>query len=169
MSKKFLLTSFQTWLPHQKSNSADDLLKIISNDNFPHISFTLIRKLPVNIVEASFLTIQEMKTQKPEVIICCGMAEKRQYLTLESKAIWKDKKIATSVNLEEIITRLSNTKISNNAGKFVCEGLYYRVLSYQKKHLPNSKIIFVHVPILHENNQVEICQDFRQIINYFGQ
>ncbi len=161
MSRKILLTSFKTWLPHQKSNSSDDLLEVISQANLSKISLIFVRQLPVNIAEASRVTIQQIKYYKPDLIICCGMAEKRTFLTIESQAIWQGQKIETSVNLKPIISQLANTKISHNAGKFVCEGLYYRVLSYLKKHHPPSKCVFVHVPILTNHNLPSIVEDLK--------
>lgn len=164
MSKKILLTSFQTWLPHHKSNSSDDLLEVIYQNNFSIISLNFLRQLPVNIPLASRETIRYIKSYQPEIIICCGMAEKRDILTIESNATWKEKKIETSVNLKNIINKLSYTKISHNAGKFVCEGLYYRVLSYLKKHHIHGKCIFVHVPILTNYNLPLILKDMEILI-----
>jgi pyroglutamyl-peptidase len=166
MSKKILLTSFQTWLPHHKSNSSDDLLEVISQSDFSIISLNFLRQLPVNIPLASRQTIQYIKKYKPDIIICCGMAEKRDILTIESNATWKHKKIETSVNLKKIINQLSYTKISHNAGKFVCEGLYYRVLNYLKKHHHQSDCIFIHVPILTNYNLPLIFQDMEILIKY---
>lgn len=166
MTKKILLTSFQTWLEHQKSNSSDDLLMKISNSLSQDIEYNFLRKLPVNIPQASQQVIKYIKTNKPQRIICCGMAEKRCYLTIESQANWKKQNIKTSVNLTELISRLSYTKISHDAGKFVCEGLYYCVLSYIQKHDPKSKCIFVHVPILNQNNLLPILRDMAIIMNY---
>ena len=51
--KKILLTSFETWLPHQKSNSSDDLLHHIESERIDGVSLTFVRKLPVDTVLAS--------------------------------------------------------------------------------------------------------------------
>ncbi len=166
MTKKILLTSFQTWLQHQKSNSSDDLLISISNNLPKYIEYNFLRQLPVNIPQASYQVIKYIKTNKPQQIICCGMAEKRHYLTIESQASWKKQKIKTSINLSKLISKLSYTKISHDAGKFVCEGLYYRVLSYIQKHHPKSKCMFIHVPILNQNNLLPILKDMEIIMNY---
>ncbi|MGL6340751.1 MAG: peptidase C15, partial [Waterburya sp.] len=57
--------------------------------------------------------------------------------------------------------------ISHNAGKFVCEGLYYQILKYTQNHYPNIPCIFVHIPILYRGNIDKIQQDFTTIINFF--
>ena len=52
MTQKVLLTSFQTWLEHQKSNSSDDLLNTISSSkiyNHESNSLFFLRQLPVDI------------------------------------------------------------------------------------------------------------------------
>src|SRR6476661_6354881 len=132
MTAKILLTSFDTWLPHQKSNSSDDLLAKISKIN----------------------------QLQPDTIICCGMAESRQKLTVESCACCDSDIRKTAVNLEPLVADLAATEISHEAGKFVCEALYYAVL----KHICDSQIaakcIFVHVPILTPDNADKIVADF---------
>ncbi|MEM7760039.1 MAG: peptidase C15, partial [Cyanobacteria bacterium P01_A01_bin.40] len=74
MSAKILLTSFQTWLPHQKSNSSDDLLTLLQEQhgNFSNLSF--LRQLPVDIHLATEQVVSNLKTLRPGGIICCGMA-----------------------------------------------------------------------------------------------
>lgn len=79
MANKILLTSFDTWLHHQKSNSSDDLLNEISQraggfteqicmltdmrslptpTAFP--SLTLLRQLPVDVELASCCVIAKI-------------------------------------------------------------------------------------------------------------
>jgi pyroglutamyl-peptidase len=53
MSSKVLLTSFQTWLPYQKSNSSDDLLGVIELEQFSTASLFFLRQLPVAVKQAS--------------------------------------------------------------------------------------------------------------------
>jgi pyroglutamyl-peptidase len=202
MSRKILLTSFQTWQPEQKSNSSDDLLHKIAQDTVSD-SLTFLRQLPVNIPEAASRVIAKIEEVQPDAIICCGMAQSRQKLTVESRATcgnssyrirlyssclaicrklsWNgfedilpiflgisersdSRLIKTSVNLENLLEDLSNTEISHEAGKFVCEGLYYDVLKYLRKRDSNIPCIFVHVPILTPENLQLILADFRLII-----
>ncbi|MEG4320451.1 MULTISPECIES: peptidase C15 [unclassified Microcoleus] len=160
MTEKILLTSFDTWLPHHKSNSSDDLLAKISQIQSLPDSTTFLRKLPVDFQEAPNLAIAQIKKIQPDTIICCGMAESRQKLTVESSACCDLDILKTTVNLEQLVTDLGITEISHDAGKFVCEALYYGAL----KHIYNSQIatkcIFVHVPILTNENLDKIVADF---------
>jgi pyroglutamyl-peptidase len=164
MTANILLTSFDTWLPHQKSNSADDLLEKVSALKSLSYSLNLLRKLPVDFELAPDLAIARIDQLQPDAIICCGMAETRQNLTLESCACGDRDILQTPVNLELLVTDLTATEISHDAGKFVCEALYYAVL----KHICNSQIaaqcIFVHVPILTADNTDRIVADFLSIL-----
>lgn len=164
MDNKLLLTSFQTWLPHQKSNSSDDLLETISKQLNSGLYF--LRKLPVNTNLAGLQVIQAIERIKPKSIICCGMAESRSQLTLESHAVCDRNCLFTKVNLEKLIICLNNTQISHNAGKFVCEGLYYQVLKYIEFEKLNTHCIFVHVPPVNADNLNVIQQEFMAIINF---
>ena len=160
MTAKILLTSFDTWLPHQKSNSSDDLLAKISQIKSLPDSLTFLRKLPVDFQLAPNLAIAQINQLQPDTIICCGMAESRQNLTVESCACCDSDILKTAVNLEPLVADLAATEISHEAGKFVCEALYYGVL----KHICDSQIaakcIFVHVPIFTPDNADRMVADF---------
>jgi pyroglutamyl-peptidase len=196
MNKKILLTSFQTWMPHQVSNASDDLLAEIAELNIsPNLTF--LRRLPVNVSESASLVIAKIEKLRPDAVICCGMAAGRQILTVESCATcceklnelgfgYLDSKfnlknwqsflnslpaemssssellLNTSVDLVKLVTGLAVTEISHDAGKFVCEGLYYEVLkSLDQRNIP---CIFVHVPVLTPDNLPNILADFQLII-----
>jgi len=162
MNKKILLTSFQTWLPHQKSNASDDLLELVAKQQFS-TSLTFLRQLPVDVSAAASRVISKIEELQPKAIICCGMAECRQILTVESCACGEALDYKTSVDLEKLVAGLSVTEISHDAGKFVCEGLYYEVLKYLSCQL-NIPCIFVHVPLLTAENLPSILADFLVII-----
>jgi pyroglutamyl-peptidase len=183
MASKILLTSFQTWLPHQTSNSSDDLLSHIGLLEFPGISLTFLRQLAVDVAIARNFAIAKIEEVLPDAIICCGMAESRSKLTVESQANYYYRTsvldytslsdiesksdgvlIKTSVNLEELVAGLAVTGISQDAGKFVCEGLYYQVLNYLRSRHLDIGCIFVHVPILTPDNLPIIVSDFCRII-----
>lgn len=160
MHNKILLTSFQTWMPHQTSNASDDLLELVAKQEFS-TSLIFLRQLPVDVSEAASRVISKIEELEPKAVICCGMAECRQVLTVESCACG-DALYKTSVDLERLVVGLAVTEISHDAGKFVCEGLYYEVLKYLSRL--NISCIFVHVPILTAENLQNILADFQVII-----
>ena len=162
--KKILLTSFTTWLPHQLSNSSNDLLDEISKLNCISFSLNFIRLLPVDIEIASQAVITKINEIAPDIIICCGMAAGRHQLSIESNATRGNIVMRTNVALEKLVDGVDRVNISHDAGKFVCEGLYYSVLNYIFEQKLNISCIFVHVPILNENNLAAIVEDFGLIL-----
>lgn len=163
MPNKILLTSFNTWLLHQISNSSDDLLNEIAKlDTSSFLIF--LKLLPVDVELASYYVITKINELQPNVIICCGMAESRSLLTIESTATCGEMVLTTPVNLMQLIIDTVAIEISNDAGKFVCEGLYYSILQYIIEQQLNIDCIFVHVPILTNQNLYSIVRDFQLII-----
>jgi len=165
MSKKVLLTSFSTWLPHQNSNSSDDLLSEVTQCHSFPASLTILRQLPVDITQASNLVIAHINRLNPDLIISCGMAESRSILTVESHARGENHLIETWVNLDKLIAGLKVTNVSHDAGNFVCEGLYYLMLKHLRDRRLNTPCIFVHVPIISPQNLPDIKADFTSIIH----
>ncbi|HEY9675986.1 MAG TPA: peptidase C15 [Waterburya sp.] len=161
---KILLTSFQTWLPHQSSNSSDDLLEEIAQLNSLSHSLAFLRHLPVDIAGASDRTITKINELQPDIVICCGMAESRYQLTVESNASRGDTILRNSLDLDGLIEGLVETVISHDAGKFVCEGLYYSVLHHLHKTGMKKHSLFVHVPVLTPRNIDGIVADFQLIM-----
>ena len=93
------------------------------------------------------------------------MAEKREILTIESQANSGSEMIRTSVDLSKLLVGLDGTEISQDAGKFVCEDLYYSVLKYLHEGSLKSKCIFVHVPILKAVTRDVVVGDFLKILS----
>ncbi|TRU65993.1 MAG: peptidase C15 [Microcystis aeruginosa Ma_QC_Ch_20071001_M135] len=141
-----LLTSFAPWLCHHCSNSSDDLLVSIQDNYAKKLLFLRQR------------VIKAIQDKKPDFVICCGMAESRYRLSLESQARSSTKKLFTPIPLKDFVKELAYTYISDNAGQFVCEELYFQVL----KHHPRA--LFVHVPLLTDKNFAIIQRDFQKII-----
>jgi pyroglutamyl-peptidase len=177
MKKRFVLTSFDIWLPHHTSNSSDDLLEFVSKLKSIPYDLNFLRKLPVDIKTASEKVITKIDETQPDYIICCGMAESRSKLSVESNArstvhIGEDcieSILRTSIDLDNLVRESVALEISHNCGRFVCEGLYYSVLNFLNFHpqLDSKKCscIFVHVPILTKNNLSVILEDLLSIIH----
>ncbi|NMG06293.1 peptidase C15 [Brasilonema sp. UFV-L1] len=165
MKKSILLTSFDTWLSEQKSNSSDDLLAEVSRLNSLPYNLTFLRRLSVDVQLASFRVIKKIHELQPDGIICCGMAQRRTLLSVEVGASFGESVLQTTVNLEQLVAGTRAVEISHDCGKFVCEGLYYSVLDELRHSKPTTPCIFVHVPILTEENLPLILDDFLLIIH----
>lgn len=164
MAPKLLLTSFQTWMAHHTSNSSDDLLAEMLRRNLLPENTHLLRHLPVDFQRAPETVLAEMEQIAPDIVLCCGMAETRSQLSLEARGRCQGEDLFTIVPLENLMQGLTVTHISQDAGNFVCNHLYYSVLRYIHDRNLDIPCLFIHVPLLHEENLEAIVADFQLII-----
>lgn len=165
MTQTILLTSFDIWMSHHQTNSSDELLEKVSQvSGIPH-DLHFLRKLPVDFQEAPKQAIAKINELQPDLVICCGMAESRQKLTVEKQARCGKEAIVTGLNLPLLVQDLKLTEISEDAGKFVCEALYYAVLNHIYPHPKKMGALFVHVPLLTPANSQPILDDFLYLLN----
>ncbi len=160
---KVLITSFDTWRSHHTSNSSDDLITKVLQQGISALYFSYLRKIPVDFKIAPEKVIFAIEQLQPEIMICCGMAEGRKFLTVESQAVNRSNTIRSKVKIKPLIKLLPFTRISHNAGGFVCNRTYYVVLEHLTKRKLEVPCIFVHVPILTDQNSVLITNDFLAI------
>lgn len=162
MSNDILITSFSTWKTHHTTNSSDDLLQILSEREIG--PFNILRNLPVDFELAPQHVLEQFNELRPKVLICCGMAEERIKLNIESRAILGEQIMQTSVDLDKLTTDLPMTEISDDAGQFVCNTLYFKTLEHLSSQEESYHSIFVHVPIITEENENLLVADFISII-----
>lgn len=161
-SADILITSFVPWLAHQKSNSSDDLVAALQSQNKLPTNTVWLRRVPVCFDLAPALVIPELQRLRPQVMICCGMAESRTRLTIEKQAKGRQT-LQTSVNVQNLLKGTSQSEVSYDAGQFVCNHLYYQVLEAIDKSKLNTATIFVHVPTLTDKNKSTMLGDFLKI------
>ncbi|MEH2060832.1 MAG: peptidase C15 [Nostoc sp.] len=165
MKKRILLTSFDIWLKDQQSNSSDDLLLEVTKVNLIPHDLSFLRLLPVDVQLASTQVIEQINAIQPDYIICCGQATSRTKLSVEAVASRGESILQTEVDLEKLVAGAAAIEISHDCGKFVCESLYYSVLDYLSQNQLRTRCIFVHVPVLNQENLMGILGDFVLIIN----
>ncbi|UBF23944.1 peptidase C15 [Kovacikia minuta CCNUW1] len=164
MSKTILFTSFDIWKPRHVSNSSDDLLvELMKRDLLPEGAH-LLRKLPVDFQLAPEQVIAKINELNPQWIVCCGMAEKRKLLAIESNGKSQEEVLETAIDVHRLVKGSVMTRVSHNAGKFVCNALYYSILKHIQNHQLDSQCVFIHVPVLTETNRMQLLQDFSMII-----
>lgn len=162
MSNTILVTSFSTWKPHHTTNSSDDLLNLLTEKDFSSLNF--LRNLPVEFELAPEYVLEKFNELRPEVLVCCGMAEERTKLNIEYRAVIQEQVLQTSVDLDALSTDLLMTEISHDAGQFVCNTLYYKTLEHLSLQDEDHHCIFIHVPVITENNKSLLLSDFISII-----
>lgn len=162
--KTILLTSFTTWKAHQPSNSSDDVLALLQQTRTqPSLHF--LRQLPVDFKRAPETVIAHVNQLQPHIILCFGMAETRTYVELESQAVQENTILTSPLDLKHIAEGLSMTRISHDAGRFVCNALYFALLKHLRSHRGDRYGLFIHVPVLTPQNQAPILHDVEQIID----
>jgi pyroglutamyl-peptidase len=148
--RSLLLTSFDTWLPHHSFNSSDVLLeKILQQGQLSPAAYHLFRRLPVQTDQAFSKIKTAIQIHQPHIVICCGMAESRRALTLEWQAHRDGHLLHTSLNLSALAQGLVPVRLSQDAGNFVCNAVYYQVLNLLLHPVYQPTVaLFVHVPPL---------------------
>ncbi len=132
-----------------------------------------LSQVPVNFEIAPIRVINAMYRLRPRAVVCCGMAEKRAYLSLEQQGKGADQNLQTSLDLANLLEDTRLSEISYDAGNYVCNALYYRVLeAIQKRTIfhPSGGVnaipcLFVHVPVLEASTQVWVQTDMHSVLN----
>lgn len=158
-----LITSFQPWRAHQASNSSDDLLAALQKKGQLPADSLWLKQVPVSFELAPIRVIGEIYRRRPRAVICCGMAERRTYLSVEQQASRAEKTLTTTLNLPLLLQNTQFSEISCNAGSYVCNHLYYSVLESVSKQPWKLAAIFIHVPILQPGSRQFVLTDFARI------
>lgn len=174
-SFKTLVTAFQ---PFNKmtNNYSREVLNYIDN----------VDKIILDVVydECYQELLQKHDLADYDLIIALGEARSRQNLTLETRAqniascslpdnrgtTRNNTKIITSgpdiIETKVAISKCADyLQLSNDAGKFVCNNLYYHLL-YHNPH----KAIFIHIPECHnsQDNYQEYARVIEEVIKIIG-
>ncbi|TVQ05711.1 MAG: peptidase C15 [Leptolyngbya sp. DLM2.Bin27] len=160
-----LLTTFAPWRAHQRSNAADDLVAHLQEHQQVPGSAVVLRQIPVSFELAPVRVIAKAVEIQPGVVVCCGMAEGRSHLHLERYGKADDLAISTSLPLEELMADTHLTAISDCAGDYVCNHLYYRLLRAIALHQWPLQALFVHIPPLTPATKPLLAQDLTLILH----
>lgn len=160
---RVLMTGFKPF-NNEKTNSSEYLVQNYTN---PAIN---LKKIILNVEydKDAEKTINIIKDFKPDLVLMFGLAAERKYITMEYLALniknasIKDNAgikfenlidknnlvLTTNLDIINIYNKLNNNKIkiSYNAGTFVCNDLYYKVLNYIYKNDLKTKCLFIHLP-----------------------
>lgn len=160
-----LLTTFAPWKAHQYTNASDDLVELLEARRQLPPHTVLLRRLPVHFQLAPCQVLSAMLKQRPAVVVCCGMAERRSLLNLEKYAHRQGQRLETAIDLQTLCAQTQWTEISHDAGNYVCNDLYYQLLSYVNQYRLPIHCLFVHVPPLTPYNREPLVDDFSIILS----
>lgn len=160
--KKVLISAFT---PFYKStnNYSMEVIKYIN------IDFIDLQKQIIDVVyDECFTSLEKLNLERFDLIIALGEARSRKELTFESQALnlascsIVDNKNALKQNevIDISYPRIIKTKldlslikeygsISNDAGKFVCNNLYFHLLKNY-----SDKSLFIHIPECHNDTNL---------------
>lgn len=164
MARSILLTAFAPWQAHQRSNSSDDLLALVATHPHCPAGVVIRRGVPVHFDLAPAQVMAQALALRPALVVCCGMAETRSHLTLEQFGRRGDRCLQTRLDLSSLTRGLALTRISEDAGDYVCNHLYYHLLRDLPRHLPQCQGLFIHVPQLHHRVQPWLLLDFLTVL-----
>ncbi len=175
---KVLVTGFGQFLENSE-NPTKSILRLLPNRMDSHEIVTV--EAPVIFGECFYPVKEMIDVQQPDVIIMLGLAGGRKAITPERIAInLNDSRFPDNIGncpTEDIIqedgdnayfstlslreieavwqSKQIPTQISNTAGLYVCNNLFYQVMHYiQKNQLP-TKAGFIHVPFMDEQEKPE--------------
>lgn len=166
MGLRVLVSGFETFSDH-KINPSEQLINelLLSQQEFEFVAVVL----PVTFAESYKILEKKIIEYKPHYVISFGLAEKRHKISIEERAhnrihskipdnqgyLITDTKILengesslkTSINLNSLIKSLEffPLEISQDAGAYVCNFLYYHLLSMEQKL--SYKALFIHLPL----------------------
>lgn len=169
-----LLTAFEPFA-NESVNPSLEVARCIGNLHFPKAHIEVV-ELPVARLHAPDMAIKRLRSVAPDVVLMLGEAGRRARVTPERVAInMEDFPIPDNVGnqphgepiiaegpvgyfstlpITSIVTRLKNAHIpaaiSNSAGLYLCNRLFYSVMHYIATENLSIDAGFVHLPYLHE-------------------
>ena len=159
-----LLTTFAPWRAHQRSNAADDLVAHLQQQQQVPPGTTVLRHIPVSFELAPIRVMAKLVELRSPVVVCCGMAEKRSYLHLERYGKGDDLALETALPLDGLLANTHLSDISDDAGTYVCNHLYYRLLGAIAQHRWPTQVLFVHIPPLTPATRPLLAHDLALIL-----
>ncbi len=155
-----LITGFEPF-DEYKTNPSWDIARELSLE-LPQVGSLL---LPVSFNQCFQKLEKSIQTLSPKAVICLGLADTRERVTVERIAIniaharitdndgeqplerpihpKGNDGIFSSLALQELTSQIPGIEVSNTAGTYVCNYLMYQLLYHYQNKFPCG---FVHVP-----------------------
>lgn len=174
MEKKVLMTGFDAF-EGERVNPALETVKILNGYQEKGVHIVAV-EIPT-VFRASIKKLEEaIKEENPDVVICVGQGGGRTHITPErvainvddaripdnegnqpiDEAIVKNGPVAywSTLPIKRIVKNLRESgipaEVSNSAGTFVCNHLFYGLMHYLHDNAPDVRGGFIHIPYLPE-------------------
>ena len=166
---KVLISAFKPFNNEMINPSLEIANQIINEKLFNDIKLVV---LDVLYNKDSLVLLNCIKEYNPDVILLLGQAGGRSKVCVEQFALnLKSANIAdnngvlvnnevisdsgnqaykSTIDLSKLVESLNdnNLTISNHAGTFICNEIYYNALKYIDDSKANSKCVFIHIPFV---------------------
>jgi len=172
MGKKVLITGFDPF-GNEKVNPALEAVKILDGVVIDDVEI-VAQEVPTVFHDSIKILIDAIETNQPDVVICVGQAGGRTQVTPERVAInmddaripdnlknqpidvpvYEDGPAAywTTLPIKLIVHHMRKAgvpaAVSNSAGTFVCNHLFYGLMHYINKQAPHIRGGFIHIPFI---------------------
>jgi pyroglutamyl-peptidase len=145
-----------------KLNSSNILLDNISKNNKYDCLY-----LENDFIKSENQLIEKIKFNKYDLIFSFGQKPIIKSIYIEK--IGKNELINMDTNynfigLKDFLGKYYKIKISENAGKYLCNNIYYKGLNYIYENKLKAKMLFIHIPKI---NNIDIKYFSKIIIEYF--
>ncbi|MFA6842970.1 MAG: hypothetical protein WCR33_01045 [Bacilli bacterium] len=173
---KILISAFAPF-DGRKTNASAEVLELLNMDNLTKII------LPVTYNESFQILEKEIERIHPQMVICLGEAINREYITVERIAInCMDSSIPDQAGVKYQgtpikrgedgifstfdLSKIDKKNISYSAGTYVCNNLFYNLMSYTTCKNLSIKAGFIHIPSLTiYKNYSNVAKELLAIIN----
>ncbi len=168
--KKIVITAFEPF-GNNETNPTMDILKGLPENIGKYM---IIKKtLPVIYQQCFELLKPIIKEEKPEFVICLGLAGKRTSISVERIAVnmmaasiadnmgikYEGEMISengktgyfTTLPYEELVNVDKLVSYSFSAGTYICNNIFYRLMEYIDMEKSSTKGGFIHVPFSEDN------------------
>jgi pyroglutamyl-peptidase len=169
---RVLVTGFAPFGGHAE-NPSSAVARALDGVEFEGVRFLALAPLPVRYAEAAELALTTARTLQADAVVALGLAAGTAYVRVERRALNRATapdpdgagrvcadedavpggatSLATGLDTELIVSRLGAAGLacapSDDAGGYVCNDLYYRLLAAASRGEGPEHILFVHVPL----------------------
>jgi len=155
--KNILCTGFKG-----KLNSSNILLDNIIENN--KIDYLYIEN---DFNKSEIQLTEKIKSNKYDFIFSFGQKPIIKSIYIEKTGTNELIKMETNFNyieLKSFLEKYYKVKISENAGNYLCNNIYYKGLNYIYNNNLKAKMVFIHIPKI---NNIDIKHFSEKVIEYF--
>ncbi len=125
----------------------------------------------INSFKSSVNQLEDMLQKHTfDLIIAFGQKPKIKSICLEQKACVCGQELVTDFEYKDLADFLTNQgyqiEVSDNAGNYLCNNIFYAGLRYINNYCLNTRMIFIHIPTIENMNNIDyLAESFSQYVD----